>query len=607
VGLLEVARDYALREGSFVRKPPLRLLSPHIVGHEALSAALFGKMDAFIAVRYHEILADLGHETVEVAVEDALRFTKPTVYTPLAMSERHLQSDGLRQHQFYALREDDALDLALFWNLRAREPNVMPLTLELLRHADMLEELRARIATDEYANSSRRVFVGTLGGDRLTAILDRFKLVAHPDLNYLYPTAREDYEPSDCSSKTYSIVATSVISAEGGRLAIEALSPDIVRADWKDGLRFTNDVTLQSLDDNQLPADVVPADAMLQPQAWQTPWRVGPAGFAFVFPSLARTGFDFEPPDARAVMRAFFSDAGFACGVSEQGMLFEQLLRRLDGRVASGVVTHTALRAPIKTLDGRGTIQACTLYSMLRQNGLTKCASLSVINLLETSGVLAQGMIQHCPLCNQRPWFSLASLAPRLICEYCRGAFDARLVGDKRLEPALRILAPLDLPANREGLLAVLAVVNFLRNGFSLERFTIGAGVKVHGLGVDCEYDLVVLARGISGALHVLFCESSARLPFDDKDFNRFQRILPYFPKAYFAFATLRDVVPEAELALIRSFARTNGSVGKPQHRVFVLTSMELTPRGDNYMAEHSVGSMLSYFVEKRAASLLAT
>ena len=77
---------------------------PHIVGHEALSAALFGKMDAFIAVRYHEILADLGHETVEVAVEDDS--------LPNAMQEA-VKKDDDRSLALSALIEGEAT-LAMF-------------------------------------------------------------------------------------------------------------------------------------------------------------------------------------------------------------------------------------------------------------------------------------------------------------------------------------------------------------------------------------------------------------------------------------------------------------------------------------------------------------
>jgi hypothetical protein len=69
VGLLELAHDFITHEASFVRQPPVLIVSPSIVGHPALSAALFGTLDSFLAVRYHDLLAVAGHKTVEIDVQ----------------------------------------------------------------------------------------------------------------------------------------------------------------------------------------------------------------------------------------------------------------------------------------------------------------------------------------------------------------------------------------------------------------------------------------------------------------------------------------------------------------------------------------------------------
>jgi hypothetical protein len=290
-------------------------------------------------------------------------------------------------------------------------------------------------------------------------------------------------------------------------------------------------------------------------------------------------------------------------------MLLDQLLERLGNRAASGVVTHEVLREPIKALDGRGTILARVLFSMLhKQLGRN---TIAVIDLLVANGVFAQGMIQKCPLCNHQPWYPLTALSDRLLCEYCRGIFDAKLAGPgdakAKLNAAFRILPPLDRPDNREGLLAVLALANFARGSFS-ERVTIGAGLKLTGYGIDREYDLVMLARGLVGSavLRVLFCESSAHGPFNNNDFERCKKMLQHFPTAYFAFATLRETIAEEELERARVFANMNGPAGSPQHHVIVLTGADLIPRGDKYMTGNP-GSDLRNFVEDRALARVKT
>ena len=146
-----------------------------------------------------------------------------------------------------------------------------------------------------------------------------------------------------------------------------------------------------------------------------------------------------------------------------------------------------------------------------------------------------------------------------------------------------------------------------LRTGCGSERFTIGTGVKIAGHGIENELDLVVLARGLMGStkMDVMFCETSAAGKFDNKDFQRFENILLHFPQAYFAFATLRDEVREAEMSRIRAFARTGASAGKPHHRVVILTGNDLTPEGDSFIPRYH-GSGLAYFVKRRSDMLLA-
>jgi hypothetical protein len=604
ISTLEIARSFS-REHLW-RGPSTQLVSPAIVDHPALSAALFGCFDDFVAARYHEILGTLGHQRIEVDVDQALRYASPSFLTPLAVAEHGLRSAYRSRREFYAINEEDPADLALFWNVRAAEPGVVPITNELLRDDQLLAQLLAQIASDPDAAGSRRIYYGTLASRDVSSIVDRLHL-PDPNVTFLLAPVRSDEGPSPFTPDVYSLETRTTAAGEPTWVTIEVEHPQGGNTERGIGMPYANEVALRSLDSDELPADAIPFEALEsyvgnQPaQWWRTPWRVADSGFTF-FPFQASDAIRFEPPNARLIIAAYLRHAGYASEISEQGLLLLQLLKRIGNGSAGGVLTHSALQSVIEELDGRGTMEAGKFKSLLSQHQLPYDSVLAMMDILVTSNVLAQGMVQRCPQCNQHPWFALDSLSSALLCEYCRGTFKARFYGDHYLKPAFRILPPLDLRRNRAGLVTALAVVNFLRHALPSDRLTISAGVKVELNPGPQEFDLIALSSGMVGSreLRLLLCECSANLPFDDADFQRFERALSNFPGACFVFATLRDDISLGERQRIVAFARTAPRRDGIRHRVIVLTGRDLMPSGDRAKPGFH-GATLSYFIDNHA------
>jgi hypothetical protein len=604
IGLLEVAQDFNIHESPFVRHTPFRIISPTIAGHEALSAAMFGSLDSYIADLYARTIGP-AHEPLEINISEALDYLSPEILTPLAMSDRAIMQSGTAHIEFYVLSENNPRDLAIFWNVRAHLPHMVPLTSEMLADDAVVQRLQQTLESNGGLAQHRRILVGCENTEGLPYVLERLKL-ENPIVNYLFARRDPPDELSDWSSDIFAGERTEIVSEEEGLITIPTREPSFKTVDAKSGLRYANEVKVVSLTGNPMPAQVIPRDGMASLgkstlHSSMMPWRIGPQSFVF-FPYRASPGFQFQPPDARLVMQTFFASHGLKSGTSEHGMLLEQLLKQLRTRLAAGLITNSAVQEATKNLDGRGTIKDVVLFQYLKKD-IGEEGTYALVDTLVQNSILAAGMIQQCSVCNQHPWFRLNDLAQGLTCEYCRGGFDASILGHKRLTPAFRILAPLDDPKNRAGLVAVLALLNFLRERVETQRFTLSPGVKLSGKGFEFEYDLVGLSRGLYRSPNTtpLFAESSAHLPFVEVDFNRMQSALRLFPRATFIFSTLRAEVTADETKALEKFAKiTSDEADDPTHLTVLLTSRQLVPQGDRYFPENYTGDLIPFSVKTK-------
>lgn len=576
----------------FVRSGGPRPVLPEGQGSTGdLVRACFGHFPSAKAEERYR--SELGADRFEISPKSLFqtlvspRAAEETLIWPLSVGSEGLKvyrGDAGREEQVFLLLDPlSPLDLVDFWNLRASGHRVMPVPIKWAGEI-------ASIWKDFWAAQSTVPVDATVAGGRRSDGDDVLSLQAALSeaggrvfLNsWLTPWG----EDTDSEVKRPLLVGAErrdQIQIEGGRINFDLVAPELLdddllrrTASWANAIRIAYggpDTAEAFHPELGEVGDLLNSWGQLRVVAREE-------GLTCVAGSLDRRA-NWKVPSGAEVFAHLASKRGFTPRISEPGQVAREMVRRLGGLVAVGVLRHPSLvEALEKAVRSESrSVPRPEIWKAVMQARGNEARAAHLLEFLLERQVIDAGVTIQCPTCAKSNWYGLKDIGLRLQCERCLNDFS--FPGHDpphRDQWAYRPRGGFASPGYGMGSYSALLSLRLLSG--SMDRVSWAPSTS---LDSSTEVDFVLWrqnARILSaekGEWSLLLGECKSHGEFSDRDFERMERVRAAFPEAILVFATLREKLTPHEVAALGDLARPANRERAPHHPdLMILTALEL-------------------------------
>jgi len=294
-------------------------------------------------------------------------------------------------------------------------------------------------------------------------------------------------------------------------------------------------------------------------------------------------------PDGFSVFKSWLQSRGLEAQLSSAGRIAMQLIRCLGGAAGVSAIRNIevlkfferAAGGPRRRVLGRQELWGVLLKA---NHGDRNRAERHLRSLIKKRA-LRVGLMLPCPECARKNWYRLQEISERLRCEWCLQEFSFPLEDPPpKTAWRYRTQGPFSVGDYAQGSYTVALALRFL-TALAHADATWVPGLTIQGDKIDppMEVDFALWWKRSEldrGEPILLFGECKSFKSFEEKDFERAERLASLFRGAALVFATLRPELNPDEKERITGLARAGREqlrTGKWRNPVLVLTSHELT------------------------------
>lgn len=563
--------------------------------HRDMASACFGlfpseRGSGSLASRYETALEATG---ITVSPETLLSLhgysskSEARLLWPLEVGSEGLRvyGPGWRRGEqaFFLLDPESPIDLIDFWNVRASGRPAIPVPL------DWAEEVAA-IWTELWRSrgSNEPADITVVGGRRVAGealIAFRTAMAETGGSVLLDPGMTPWGSPFEQPLGKPQLVAAErreQVRLESGRLSFSLIAPEILQGNKLYSTGAWASVVRLSYGGGELAEAFPPELGMVGDlfNAWE-PVKVWAREEGLVSIIGDETRADWKPPSGIDVFSSYASKHGFEPRLSEPGRVSREIVRRLGGLIAVGMVRHPALVELFEKAvrrDSRSARRPEMWKAVMRARGSERRANGLLRALLERR-VIDAGVLVKCPTCAKSNWYGPDDLGFELNCERCLNDFP--FPGHDpphRDDWAYRPRGGFASPEYAMGAYSVLLSLRLL-SGMG-ERISWAPSMTLNS---STEVDFALwqersrIYSGEPSEWTLLLGECKSHREFKRADIQRMEQLRTAFPEAILVFASLRTELSAEEVDGLLKLARpSDPGRTRPRPDVVILTSTEL-------------------------------
>lgn len=632
LSIVDVYRHLYEKEQRFAFRDKIETLLVEPNSHDGLVEAMFGAFPNYRPAAYIEKgYVDVFSPSKETATVDTWlkvfkkRFRTPLAATKYTLEPRRWGSQELLIYVFNPARPTDLIDL---WNIRLEPHPVLPVPIDWVDQAVVVNELRKAIKAEHRpmrGNPQKLKFHATIefarsiNEEKAKSVIDKLR----PGLpagsiayklwrNRIWENHRSEFVHRDrrllVTAKEQNV---SLAIKKSHRLTsnFEALSPEFAARYAGHSHRWANVLRCSSLGSDDV-ATVLPFNTY--DRSWPKLGlglenvAIGTEGLVFSQRFKDNTESMYFLSKEEAIIGTL-KQRGIESTLSDPGHIARQMLDHLGGLWGVKIIADLDT---IKLLnDMAGTVRRKSNESdqleetfPLRSSPLEKWTALiskrkqlmwsSHLKLADFTNkkVLRLGLETGCPHCHTDNWHTLTATDYKVTCERCLKEYDfpqAKLREHNR-NWTYRVIGPFSVPDFGRGAYSSLLTLRALQ-GFGLgsnRQMTFSTALEVQFDGKKAEADFVALWRKENHDIDIepnLVIGETKSLGTGDlikqKDLSRLKALAAKLPGAVIVISVMRDHFTANEKKLLLPFvrwARRADSDGHAKNPVILLTGHEL-------------------------------
>lgn len=547
-----------------------------------------------IALDASNLLQLLGYASNSIPLLPPLRMGthKLSVFWPFVARDKVL----------FLISPSSGIDLIDFWNLRAAGRTVIPVPVELA--SQLMPQISE--AFDEIAGGNDGPITFACGRRIPEEKLKEFRDgLDQPGRTIIDPGLLTwDYEHEGMDFQRPDIAGAEDqqrLDIIRERVEFPLITPKLTRRGtapnlnaWASVVRFR-----PYLNSDDRAAAFSPALGQVGQllEAWE-PLRVEARSEGLVTIIGPESKVNWRPPSGTDVFSWYIRQQGFEPNLSDPGSIATEIVRRLGGLTAMGLVQHPALVALMDKAvrSETGTVKLAEVRkATMEARGNDRARADKLLSRLLERRVLDLGLTLRCPRCSKSNWYSPGELGRTCECSRCLDQF-----------PFPGVQPPKEWAYKPRG---GFAAPDFARGSYPV-LFSLAALDNLAGRGTwspslslndDLEIDFAYWAQdgwrpgGERGEWNLLLGEAKTYCEFEEKDIDRARALRAKFPGSTFIFSTLRENLTKDEINRIAAFARpTDREDAAAQPDVIVMTALELYARGNLTSAWKEAGGRAS-------------
>ncbi|WP_317897841.1 hypothetical protein [Aurantibacillus circumpalustris] len=617
IGLFEILEQYVTDEFKFVPKYPPKITIPEFDSSaELLLSAIFGVMPDKVEKSFWTSFSKLLDAKKEVvSTSNFGKFLTRSDLFLRRLSFLYIKNDFKinREESQCILFVDskNALDVITYWNLRALGWRIIPIPKQSYRSQET-KELIVKFIEEHYEvfSANPNVFrtakvIKAPGVEKheFDTFIKYLKEIVNPSLNLSSPKflvqaliPRMWLKWSHTSDFIHNIdlmadEKRTELTVQKERIEVEVLAPKFFNYDFpRSGeYYFVNEINYNLYSSSALNAEVIPQgikNHLFSYTSFRDEWRISKNGVLYLANNYERN-VGFLIPKADEIMISWFKQSGFIAEKSYAGRLTEQMYFQLEGKY--GVMLTIGREGIVDLLDqfkNNIHLKASEVLGKLKkiiqiQKLFFKASDL--MQQLTDKKIFELGFEIQCPICTQRNWYALNSLAEELRCYKCLSTFTTPVHSPSEIVTAYKSKGPFGLPNRSYGAYSVLLSHNFFTlhahyPTTSLFSFNI-KGIEIkNSIEVDLGLFFQENRFGVSETYLVL-AECKTNNDFEANDFKKMKILNGLFPGSILLFATLKNHLNDKEKkgirTLIDSINRKSKKITK-NGNVLILTKTEL-------------------------------
>jgi hypothetical protein len=277
-------------------------------------------------------------------------------------------------------------------------------------------------------------------------------------------------------------------------------------------------------------------------------------GALAVFATLRETSLSLHLLKRDEVVRRVFERAGVTATASSAGRAVDAVGAQLGGLRGSRLLRAPGVRELLRTPRWRNWQ---TALAAIERGGLPDQRNRTPADVLTTlldRGALVAGLKLQCPSCGIRERYTLDQLGETMRCPRCRTEFTPTpLLHDSIWEYAA---SGFFADEGAHGAIPVLLTMMRLAQDTNVDRFVLSSH-DLHGDGIRCESDLLVLEQQHDGRLSVAVSECKDAGEISQQDVENLAAVAACLHasgvECYLIFSTLRPTFSADELARFRA------------------------------------------------------
>jgi hypothetical protein len=313
-------------------------------------------------------------------------------------------------------------------------------------------------------------------------------------------------------------------------------------------------------------------------------------------------------PTALNIFGAVAESAGYTLSMSPAGKTCEQIIAGVGGIEMLGIVArspellglldkiaHEDVEVELEMEEGtvrrkKRVVKEYATLAMVQEaisrsnQGRDHFNVPRHLNALIRQNVLRIGMSLSCAQCGHTSWFSLETLASKLLCPRCSTEFSFPSGTPPGKEAwAYRVSGPFAACNYAHGAYCVAAALRFLIKKIARQSTWLPSFDMNRANGKKFEADFGMFAapnrNSHTSSPHLILGECKSYNRFEEKDFARAKDAAELFPGAVLCFCTFRKKLDRDEIRALKAIAlkgRERLDVGKQTNPVLVLTGKEL-------------------------------
>lgn len=615
INLFSILEHFYTSELKFVRKDPVKIISPTYPKNNLFLASVFGQIPSQFLKSYKDWKQASGSLEVKVSTEDFLESLNAKNMFIRRFNSLYIDvflKESFERTNVFFMDSTNTLDIIDYWNLRAMGRHVLPIPSQLNINTQLVQQhiknqIEAGYGKSRYNSSIEYstyfIKARSIAEEIFTDFIENVKTFKNPGSKMTimnsYPNLWQVLRRHgmDYSAPDLQVEKKWIVMSGPDDIRVETLKPKFdSNGDFNNNAKYANEIELDfsSLNGNLMP-QVLPHTNYLP-----KPLRdLGVLGFDKArlsskgIVSLQESIFEdinISIPASEDLFFSYLAENGIVAQKSKPGRITYKMLENIGGVSRLEVLTEPKLLELInRTVTGTGYILGSDLRNTLKKikgknNSPLSISAEGTIYRLIKAKALELGLEIECPTCTRTSWHAATSLKERLTCPKCLDTFDfPSFEPEKGTTWAYRFIGPFSLKDYAQGSYSVLLTLHFFGEILNLKTTPAFNFDVMKGSEQDYEIDMGLLTKDrLTRAKETIpvFCEcKSFKHGLEKKDVENTLRICERFPYAIVVFAVLKDNLTNKEKNLLKQKVINNyklRSKGKPYVDIMILTSREL-------------------------------